>query len=143
MVRYVTLTFILIITLAMTACGNNSAATTPEPAADLAVIATEATDDPAEEPTNAAEAADTIETTISANAPSSNYLDSYTIDDTGFGTQVNAVVDDETKTRTIESNALPNHETGEFPNPGNPNTISEQDKSWTFTTEPIFVGTPK
>lgn len=70
----------------------------------------------------------------------SDYLGSYNIEDTGFGTSVSVVVENQAKTRTIESNALPNHETGEFPNPGNPNTISAQNKSWTLTTEPTFVG---
>lgn len=72
---------------------------------------------------------------------SSGYLGSYTINDTGFGTEVNVVVDSNAKIRTIQSNALPNHETGTFPNSGNPNTISEQDKSWTFPLEPTFIGT--
>ncbi|MEM8861084.1 MAG: YHYH protein [Chloroflexota bacterium] len=70
----------------------------------------------------------------------SNYLESYTISDTGFGTEVNVTVNDNTNTRTIESNALPNHNTGQFPNSGNPNTISEQDRTWTFPTEPVFRG---
>lgn len=84
------------------------------------------------------------ETTDEAPASdlSSDYLGAYTIDDTGFGTMVTVTVDDEAQTRTIASNALPNHETGEFPNSGNPNTISEQDKAWTLPTEPTFVGTP-
>lgn len=80
------------------------------------------------------------DTTTSDDPLSSNYLDSYEIDDTGFGTQVNVVVDNQANTRTITSNALPNHETGEFPNSGNPNTISAQNKSWAYTTEPTFVG---
>ncbi len=71
----------------------------------------------------------------------SNYLGSYAIEDTGFGTEVNVVVDSDAKTRTIVSNALPNHEVGTFPNPGNPNTISAQDKSWTYPTAPNFLGT--
>ncbi len=72
--------------------------------------------------------------------PDSGYLGSYQIDDTGFGTQVTVVVDEQAQTRTIESNTLPNHETGEFPNPGNPNTISAQDASWTYPTEPTYTG---
>ena len=72
----------------------------------------------------------------------SNYLDSYEIMDTGFETSVTVVVDSANNTRTIESNALPNHETGEFPNSGNPNTISAQSKSWSYTTNPNFTGTP-
>ena len=93
-------------------------------------------------PTDAPSSTNTTATTALASGLGSTYLDSYTIADTGFGTQVSVVVDNQAKTRTIESNALPNHETGEFPNSGNPNTISEQNKLWTFTTEPVFVGTP-
>ncbi len=68
----------------------------------------------------------------------SDYLGSYTLDDAEFGTRVTVTVAD--GTRTIEANALPNHETGEFPNEGNPNTISEQDRTYTYTTEPTYVG---
>jgi len=66
------------------------------------------------------------------------YLDSYILTDDSFGTQVIVTVDG--TTRTIESNTLPNHETGDFPNSGNPNTISEQDRSWTLTTDPTYTG---
>jgi hypothetical protein len=37
---------------------------------------------------------------------------------------------------TIISNGLPDHETGDFPNSGNPNTISAQDIEKTFTLSP-------
>ncbi|MDG1949532.1 MAG: YHYH protein [bacterium] len=37
---------------------------------------------------------------------------------------------------TISSDGLPDHDTGEFPNSGNPNTISEQDIEKTFTLNP-------
>ncbi len=69
-----------------------------------------------------------------------NYLGSYTLDDAEFGTQVTVTVDGDT--RTMVANALPDHETGEFPNDGNPNTISAQEKTYTFTTNPTYVGTP-
>lgn len=36
----------------------------------------------------------------------------------------------------IESNGLPNHETGEFPNDGNPNAISEQTYSYRINRKP-------
>ena len=71
----------------------------------------------------------------------SNYLGSYAINDTGFGTQVSVTVDEQAGTRSIVSNALPNHAVGQFPNPGNPNTISAQSRSWTLTTDPTYVGT--
>ena len=76
----------------------------------------------------------------SANSLDSGYLGSYNISDTGFGTEVIVTVDDVAQTRTIESNGLPNHQTGEFPNEGNPNVISAQDRSWTFTTNPVYTG---
>jgi hypothetical protein len=69
----------------------------------------------------------------------SNYLDSYTLIDEAFGTRVTVTVG--SSTRTIESNSLPNHETGEFPNAGNPNTITKQSRRYVFTTEPTFTGT--
>lgn len=37
---------------------------------------------------------------------------------------------------TVKSNGLPDHETGDFPNSGNPNTISEQEIEKTFTLSP-------
>ncbi len=39
-------------------------------------------------------------------------------------------------TRTISINSIPDHMVGTFPNQGNPNTISEQSKSFTMTTAP-------
>ena len=42
--------------------------------------------------------------------------------------------------RSIASNALPNHTTGDFPNSGNPNRISEQDVIHEFTTKPVYTG---
>ena len=83
------------------------------------------------------------ENVVSTSGLGSNYLGSYTVEDSGFGTQTRVTIDDQAKTRTITSNALPNHETGEFPTDGNPNTISAQNKSWTITTEPTFGGTAR
>ena len=74
------------------------------------------------------------------NSQAADYLGSYTINDTGFGTKTTVVVDCDANTRSIESNALPNHDTGEFPNSGNPNTISAQDSSYTYPLEPTFEG---
>ncbi len=64
----------------------------------------------------------------------SAYLSSYTIIDEEFGTEVIVVVADDT--RTIKTNALPNHETGEFPNDGNPNEITAQNLTYTFPLTP-------
>ncbi len=106
-----------------------------EPAEPLVADDESATDvEPADEPV--AEEATRQSTTDSA-LPSS-YLDSYTLIDEEFGTMTTVTVDG--STRTIETNALPDHETGEFPNDGNPNAIEAQDLTWEFTTEPTFVG---
>ena len=43
---------------------------------------------------------------------------------------------------TIKSNGLPSHETGSFPNSGNPNTISEQDETYTITRYPVKTEIP-
>lgn len=41
--------------------------------------------------------------------------------------------------RYIESNGIPNHETGDFPNSGNPNTISKQSHSYRVTLNPSYL----
>lgn len=69
---------------------------------------------------------------------SSKYLGSYQINDQQHSTQVQVVVSG--STRTITSNALPNHETGVFPNKGNPNTISAQSRKWVLPLSPEFTG---
>ena len=67
-----------------------------------------------------------------------DFLGDYTLIDDEFGTEVTVTVDGET--RTIVANSLPNHETGEFPNSGNPNTISEQALTLELTTDPVHTG---
>ena len=61
-----------------------------------------------------------------------NYLGSYTILDAAHGTEVTVTVDEAAGTRTMVSNTLPNHDIGTFPNPGNPNTPSAQDRTNVF-----------
>lgn len=51
-----------------------------------------------------------------------------------FGTEVVVTVDG--GLRTIEANGIPDHETGEFPNSGNPNSISAQSYGYTFQLTP-------
>jgi len=161
----------IILTIALAACGNSASATQSLPAeTDVLTTEDVLTAEPVEiesdhghehtsddtathehvttvsentsaDSLDALPSTNTAETTASATGLGSTYLGSYTIADTGFGTQVSVVVDDQAKTRTIQSNALPNHETGEFPNSGNPNTISEQNKVWIFPTEPTYIGT--
>ena len=76
--------------------------------------------------------------TATTTVTGSEYFGPYTLVDEEFGTMVTVTVDG--SIRTINSNALPDHETGDFPNNGNPNTISEQDVSYGFTTEPTYTG---
>jgi hypothetical protein len=49
---------------------------------------------------------------------SGEYLGDYSLEDMEFGTSTTVVVD--STVRTIVTNSLPNHETGSFPNSGNP-----------------------
>jgi len=67
-----------------------------------------------------------------------DYLGDYTVTDEERGTITTVSVSGDT--RTIKTNALPNHETGKFPNAGNPNTIAAQDNSYEFPAIPVFTG---
>ena len=67
-----------------------------------------------------------------------SYLGNYSISDVVFGTQTTVTVSG--NTRTIVTNALPNHETGLFPNSGNPNTISAQSNRYEYPTNPAYRG---
>ncbi len=69
------------------------------------------------------------------------YLGSYLINDEAYGTQTTVTVSN--GTRTILTNALPNHDTGDFPNSGNPNTITAQSVTYTYTTRPVYTGSSK
>ena len=109
----------LVVLLVVTACGGSAGTTAP------AATASTATQAPAA-------------TAAMTTATGSEYLGSYTRVDEEFGTMMTVTVDG--SIRTINSNALPDHETGDFPNSGNPNTISEQDVSYDFTTEPTYTG---
>jgi hypothetical protein len=62
----------------------------------------------------------------------------YAIADTEFGTKTTVEVTD--GQRIIQTNALPNHLTGEFPNPGNPNRISAQNVRYSLPVQPKFSG---
>ncbi len=91
-------------------------------------------DEAADEAAPPADAGDSTTSTVVA----SDYLGSYELADEEFGTMVTVTV--EGTTRTIASNSLPNHETGDFPNAGNPNEISEQELNYEFTTAPVYTG---
>ena len=70
-----------------------------------------------------------------------DYFKSYTLKDANFGTNTSVTVLGET--RTMVTNALPNHKTGEFPRKGNPNTISAQNRTCTFPLNPKYIGNPQ
>ncbi|WP_147676783.1 YHYH protein [Algibacter pacificus] len=70
-----------------------------------------------------------------------NYFGNYTINNEAFGTKTTVEIDGDF--RVITTNALPNHETGEFPRKGNPNTISAQSKTYKIPLNPTFTGTAK
>lgn len=70
-----------------------------------------------------------------------NYFGNYTLSHSDYGTETILTVD--AITRTMATNALPNHKTGEFPRKGNPNIISAQNRSYTFPVNPKYTGNPK
>lgn len=67
-----------------------------------------------------------------------DYFDSYRLEDQQYGTKT--VVTVKNNTRKIVTNALPNHDTGTFPNSGNPNTITAQDRTYTIPVVPKYTG---
>jgi len=69
---------------------------------------------------------------------SATYLSDYEISDPVFGTETTVTVSNDV--RTITTNALPDHQTGVFPNSGNPNTISAQSAIYEYTTDPVYTG---
>ena len=77
-------------------------------------------------------------TTTHTDLQAGSYLGNYSISEVGFGTQTTVTVSD--NMRTIVTNALPNHETGLFPNSGNPNTISAQSNRYEYPTNPAYKG---
>ena len=128
--------------LVLAACGSSDPATSDSTATESTDVVTATEGEPG---TTDATPADTITTDADPDTvadgesdPAGTYLGSYSLMDEEFGTMTTVTVDG--STRTIQSNALPDHETGEFPNEGNPNTISEQDTSYEYPVEPNFVG---
>ena len=71
----------------------------------------------------------------------SDYWNEYTIESNKYGTKTNVTI--KNGNRIITTNALPNHATGEFPNPGNPNTIKAQNIIYKIPTNPKFTGASK
>ncbi len=67
-----------------------------------------------------------------------NYYGEYELEDAKFGTKTMVTII--AKERIMITNSLPNHITGEFPNEGNPNTISEQNRTFKFPLIPKYTG---
>jgi len=58
----------------------------------------------------------------------------YVLVNAEYGTETVVTIEDDM--RVMVTNALPNHDTGEFPNDGNPNTISAQDITYEIPLNP-------
>ena len=67
-----------------------------------------------------------------------NYYGNYELEDTTYGTKTKVTVNGDT--RVMVTNSLPNHETGIFPNQGNPNTIAAQNITYKFPVTPKYTG---
>lgn len=67
-----------------------------------------------------------------------DYFGSYSLEDEQYGTKTIVTVED--NSRKIVTNALPNHNTGVFPNEGNPNTIKSQDRIYKLPLHPNYIG---
>jgi hypothetical protein len=68
----------------------------------------------------------------------SSYFENYKLDDKTYGTNTEVKIKGDK--RIMTTNSLPNHETGKFPNQGNPNTISKQERTYEFPLNPIYTG---
>lgn len=90
---------------------------------------------------SSAQKVNTAEHTAEQVLGQDGYFGSYAVIDEQHGT--NTVVTVSGKERKMVTNALPNHATGAFPNPGNPNRISAQRRTYTFPLEPVFTGEAK
>ena len=123
--------------VALAACADADT-DTGSPAATPATTEATLTADGTEAPTESANVAATPSSVAGLpDSLNSDYLGSYELMDTEFGTMVTVTVSDDT--RTIVSNSLPDHETGQFPNAGNPNSISEQALVFEFSTTPALT----
>ena len=123
-----TATILLTVCVVATACSSQE--TVSPPTTQTTATHTENTTPPATTQTTAAH----THTDLQAGS----YLGNYSISDAVFGTQTTVTVSG--NTRTIVTNALPNHETGLFPNSGNPNTISAQSNRYEYPTNPAYKG---
>lgn len=66
-----------------------------------------------------------------------DYFGAYSLEDDKFGTKTMVTITEDN--RVMMTNSLPNHKTGDFPNPGNPNTISAQNRTFKFPLNPKYT----
>ena len=125
---------VAVVVVVATACSSNDAAVDDE------AVGVSVEEDAADAIDVEGSDGDTAPTAEPSEAVASRFLADYQLNDETFGTSVSVTI--ASGQRTIVSNALPDHETGEFPNAGNPNAISAQSQSWTFPLEAVFVGEP-
>ena len=76
--------------------------------------------------------------TESTNAATTDYFGAYVLENKIYGTKTEVVIKDDK--RIMTTNSLPDHKTGDFPNPGNPNTISAVQKTYEFPITPKYTG---
>ena len=158
--RFVRLTAVIAVSGMLVACGDDTAEDTAAISSTTSVATAPVTTGPtATTPVTTSPPSTTtasVDTTTPTTAPmvdpsttqvptdttgaltSSRYLGDYTLTDSQFGTEVTVTVAN--GLRTIVANALPNHETGTFPNRDNPNTITAQDARWSFPATPVMTG---
>jgi hypothetical protein len=67
-----------------------------------------------------------------------NYFGAYELEDVNYGTKTKVSIKGDE--RVMVTNSLPNHKTGAFPNQGNPNSISAQNKTYSFPLIPKYTG---
>jgi hypothetical protein len=99
--------------------------------------------------TDTTNTADTSDTTDNGTVASAGSTDGVVCDynDTTFNNQESLTYTSMSQwtctvtTRELSANGIPDHEVGEFPNANNPNTITEQNVSASYTLEPIVTTT--
>ncbi|MFP4845715.1 YHYH protein [Winogradskyella sp. PE311] len=70
-----------------------------------------------------------------------SYFNEYTLNDKTYGTKTSVKIKGDK--RIMTTNSLPNHKTGQFPNQGNPNSISAQERTFDFPLNPVYTGIAK
>ncbi|WP_299107252.1 YHYH protein [uncultured Winogradskyella sp.] len=75
---------------------------------------------------------------VESTSKSNDYFGAYALESETYGTKTKVTLTKDK--RIMVTNALPNHKTGVFPNQGNPNSISAQNKTYSFPLVPKYTG---